>query len=389
MSNAAVEVAFFDTTLRDGAQALPDAHQFPEGAKPDIADHIAGMGVEVIEAGFPATPGDAAEVAAVAETVGQRYYPVHEWTNDGETVAQTHRSPIIAGLSRTVPSDIEATWSAVSAAARPRIHTFISTDPEHMSAKFPGKSPDDVLVMGREAVRYARMLTDEHPDATVEFSAEAASTTDEAYLERVVKEAIAQGADIINVPDTVGQRDPIWMHGFYKKVIGWVMSSSAGVTVSAHNHNDLGMAAANSVMLVRAASDYVREYGQSVKVQMEGTVCGLGERAGNADMFSMAGGVFKFAPDMGVPVRWRFNPGRSVAVARMVMGYAGYEVDRQTPIVGSDTFVHRSGIHSDGVIKGGYQIYTPHDPKFWGHGEAAVHEDGRYQGRRGREAVAR
>lgn len=387
MSHAAVEVAVFDTTLRDGAQALPELHQFPEGAKPEIAEQLAQLGVPVIEAGFPATPGDAVEVGAVAKSVGQTDYPVQRWQSDAHEGDQASYTPVIAGLSRTTFGDIEATWGAISDARYPRIHTFISTDPEHMHAKFPDKSPDEVLVMGREAVRYARMLTDGHPDSSVEFSAEAASTTDEAYLERVVKEMVAQGADIINVPDTVGQRDPIWMHDFYAKVIRWVMAESTDVTISAHNHNDLGLAVANSSMLVHAAAKYAHEHDERVKVQIEGTVCGLGERAGNADIFPVVGGLYKFTPDMAVPVEWQFNPGNAVQAARVVMGYAGLEVPRQSPVVGSDTNVHRSGIHSDGVIKGGYHIYTPHDPKFWGHEHDAQHENGRYQGRRGKAAI--
>lgn len=387
MSHAVVEVAIFDTTLRDGAQALPDANQFPEGAKPDIAEEIAGLGVGVIEAGFPATPGDAAEVLAVAKSVGQTEYPVQRWQNRGQDSEHASYAPVIAGLSRTTFGDIEATWGAIEGARSPRIHTFISTDPEHMAAKFPHKSPDEVLIMGREAVRYARLLTEGHEGASVEFSAEAASTTNEAYLERVVREMVAQGADVINVPDTVGQRDPLWMHDFYAKVIRWVMAESTDVTISAHNHNDLGLAVANSAMLVQAAATYAREHDQRVKVQIEGTVCGLGERAGNADIFPVAAGLFKFAPDISVPVEWQFNPGSSVRAARAVMGYAGFDVPRQSPVVGQDTNVHRSGIHSDGVIKGGHQIYTPHNPTFWGHDSEAQHEDGRYQGRRGRALV--
>jgi 2-isopropylmalate synthase len=308
------------------------------------------------------------------------------WEN-GKDAGTKYEAPVIAGLSRTSPGDIEAAWSAVSPARRSRIHTFISTDPEHMAAKFPGKSPEDVLAMGSAAVAYARSLTVGHADATVEFSAEAATTTEAGYLERVVKEAIYQGTDVVNVPDTVGQRDPFWMHGFYYRVIDWVMNSNPGVTISAHNHNDLGMAVANTNMLVRAAADYAIKHAATVRVQLETAMCGLGERAGNADVFPIAAGLFKFSPEAGVPVIWQFNPGQSVAVAREVMGYAAFEVHRQSPIVGSDTNVHRSGIHSDGVLKGGHRIYTPHDPTFWGHEASARHEDGKYQGRNGRGAI--
>jgi len=383
---ASVEITGFDTTPRDGAQSLPKEHQFPDGAKPMIADSIAELGMGVIEAGFPATPHDAEEVTNVAKTVGQTEYTVDVWQN-GEPAGQVRRSPVIAGLSRVAFSDIEATWGAVGDARRARIHTFVSTDPEHMRKKFPDKSPEQVLVMGREAVRFARDLAIGHPDATVEFSAEAASTTDMAYLERVVKETLSQGADVINVPDTVGQRDPLWMKDFYGKVIGWVMRTNPEATISAHNHNDLGLAVANTTMLAYAAVEYAHLHDQTVRIQYETTIGGLGERAGNADVFPVVASLFKFSPDMIVPVRWEFNPGRSVKTANEVMGHAGLKVGRQSPVVGSDINKHRSGIHSDGVIKGGHKLYTPLDPTFWGHESDAVHEDGKYQGNRGREAA--
>lgn len=386
MSEAAVNVEIFDTTLRDGAQALPADHQFPEGSKPEIAEQIAEFGVSVIEAGFPATPGDAEAVAEVARIVGRRDYDTISWL-DGQPRERRLTVPVIAGLSRTVTSDIEATWTAVQSAERPRIHTFISTDQEHMTAKFPGKSPQQVLEMGRAAVTYARNISAWHPGASVEFSAEAASTTDPAYLERVVKEAVLAGADVINMPDTVGQRDPFWMKDFYKRIITWTMQAG-GATISAHNHNDLDNAVPNTWALVSAAAEYAHENNRSVEVQLESTVCGLGERAGNANVFPVVAGLFKFSPDVQVPIRWQINPDRAVTTADTVMDYAGLPVPPQSPIVGGDTFVHRSGIHSDGVIKGGHAIYTPHDPRFWGHSESARHEDGAYQGRAGKAAVS-
>lgn len=387
MNRPSVEIAIFDTTLRDGAQSLPDKHQFQHGNKPLIAHNIARLGADVIEAGFPATPGDAEEVREVAAIVGASTYEVMSFQDD-RMQDPILRSPVIAGLCRVVPSDIETTWETVGSANRSRIHTFISTDPEHMRAKFPDKSPEDVLAMGMRAVGLAKEMTNDHPDATVQFSAEAASTTDLDYLERVVKEAVQYGADIINVPDTVGQRDPFWMHGFYGKVIEWATSMNPNVTVSAHNHNDLGHANANTIALMYAAVQHAAKQHQNVKIQLEGTVCGLGERAGNADLFPVAASILKFAPSMEVPVHWTFNPSDSVRVANAVMGYADLEVDRQSPVVGKDTNTHRSGIHSDGVAKGGHRIYTPHDPEFWGHSQNAVHENGRYQGNAGR-ALAR
>lgn len=386
MSIEQVEVHIFDTTLRDGAQSLPEDHQFPVGSKTEIADKIASLGVNIIEAGFPVTPGDADEVEEVARTIGNKAYSVSRW-KQAELSGEVKQPPVIAGLSRTTQGDIEATWAAIQYASRPRIHTFVSTDPEHMAAKFPGKSQAQVVNMGRDAIRMARNFADEHPGASVEFSAEAASTTDTVYLEEVIRTAVSEGADIINLPDTVGQRNPFWMKDFYSKAIEWIHSENPDVVVSAHNHNDLGMAAANSYALLLAAGDAAQKSQSRVNIQIEGTICGLGERAGNADIFTVMGEFYKFVGDLAVPVTWSFNPEKSVQIANDVMDYARFSVDRQNPIVGRDTMVHRSGIHSDGVIKGGHQIYTPHDPTFWGHSEQAVHEEGRYQGKAGRAAV--
>lgn len=383
-----VTVEFLDTTLRDGAQSLPNNHQFDTGIKLDTADKIAQLGVSVIEAGFPATASDAEEVREVAESVGNQTYEISTWNNTELDAPHAYiRQPVIAGLSRTVMPDIEATWDAVSPAARPRIHTFVSTDAEHMAAKFPNKTPDEVLQMGRTAVAFAREISTNHTGATVEFSAEAASTTDISYLEKVVKSAIDAGADVINLPDTVGQRDPFQMQKFYKRAIQWVMESNPNVVVSAHNHNDLGLAVANSYSLVRAAAKYAEKHDKEVRTQIETTICGLGERAGNADIFPMTAQLFKFSPEFNVPVEWEFNPIRSVATAASVLSQANLTVPRQNPIVGRDTNRHRSGIHSDGIIKGGHQIYSPYDPTFWGHSDLAVHEEGKYQGANGRRHI--
>ena len=381
-----VRVEFFDTTLRDGAQSLPAANQFREGAKPEIAELIANLHGGVIEAGFPRTPGDEIEVSEVAKTVGNTPYLVQNW-QDGQIVDTSYVTPTIAGLCRTREEDIDPAWSAVQYAQRPRIHTFVSTDPEHMAAKFPDKTPKQVLRMGQHAVRYARDIMQDNPLATVEFSAEAASTTDNKYLERVIKTAIDEGADIINLPDTVGQRDPFWMRKFYARAIKWAMQTNPEVAISAHNHNDIDMATVNSLALVFAAADYAAKHDTTVNIQLETTICGLGERAGNADVFPVAEGLFKFSESMPATVNWHFNPARSVATAKRVLSMGGMQVDRQSPIVGEDINTHRSGIHSDGVIKGGHGIYTPHDPTFWGHATDARHEEGRYQGAKGRAAA--
>lgn len=381
-----VTVQFFDTTLRDGAQSLPARHQFPAGSKPRIAKQIAQLGTNVIEAGFPATPEDAAEVMAVAKSVGQASFTTSAWDATGNA-SQTEFTPIIAGLSRAVRADIDATWQAIKSAKYPRIHTFVSTSDFHRQNKFPGVSRDGLIDIAVNAVAYAKEVSADHPGASIEFSAEAASTTDPIYLKQVIESAITAGADVVNMPDTVGERDPIWMRDFYHDVISWTKAASNSIVVSAHNHNDLGNAVTNSFMLVRVASEYAKQAKDDITIQIEATICGLGERAGNADMFAVMGNLFKFAEDLGVDIEWQFSPSRSVAAAHSVMQAAGFHVDRQQPIVGSDTNVHRSGIHSDGVIKGGHSMYTPFDPTFWGHQQQAVHEDGKYQGKAGRQAA--
>lgn len=392
MSKPEVCIYFFDTTLRDGDQALPEGHQFATtGNKPDIAGQIARLGVNCIEAGFPGTPHDAERVAEISRSIGQGEFLVADWRN-GEPVGETRRSIAIAGLSRAVRSDIEATWGAIEQAEEPRIHTFIATDSKHMRIKFPDKSPAKVSQMGVNAVRFAREISADHEGATVEFSAEAATTTNIHDLERVVKGVIEAGADVINIPDTEGQRSPFGMLGLYKKILGWIATANPEVVLSAHNHNDLGLAVANSLALVYAASEIAVEQKRRVPIQIESTVCGLGERAGNADIFSVAAGLFQFAPSIPADIYWQFNPGESVSVAEAVMPKipASSGVPRQSPVVGSDINVHRSGIHSNAVIKAGEgtTIYSPLDSMFWGHKKSAIIGDGNYQGALGRRFVA-
>jgi 2-isopropylmalate synthase len=384
--SAEVKIDIFDTTQRDGAQSLPEHHQFADDSKPYISDRIATLGADVIEAGFPATAGDGEEVTRVAQSVGQRSYEVQTWRN-GEVVGQSLATPVITGLSRATSGDIEATWQSVCQANRARIHTFIPTDSEHMQERFPDKTSKEIMRMGQEAIKFAKTLTEGHPDVTIEFSAEAASTTDLRFLETVVKTMLYEGADIINVPDTVGQRDPVWMYRFYRQAIKWVHSVNPDAITSGHNHNDLGQAVSNTNMLLHAAVDHAKDTNSSVAIQLETTITGIGERAGNADVFPVVAGLFRFTPDIDIPIRWRFNPGQSVDTAKSVMAEAGLEVPRQSPIVGSDINRHRSGGHSDGIIKGGHRLYTPFDPTFWGHESEAIHEDGKYQGSRGRSAI--
>lgn len=384
-----VNVSILDTTLRDGAQALPDINQFKPGSKVDVAHAIATLGVSVIEVGMAATEGDTEEIREIARTVGRQKFEVGKWSNNKVYTSSRFdwRIPTISVLTRALPQDIEIACDSVNAAFSPRVHVFIPTDKDHIAAKFGDNDSQKVLRMINDGVVRARNMVAGNRFGCVEFSPEIATTTNSKVLEQAVKTAVAAGAMVINVPDTVGQRDPFWMRNFYYHVIDWVMSENKDAAISAHNHNDNGMAVANTFALVSAASEYSNTFNVPVRVQLETTVCGLGERAGNADIFPVAAGLWKFASEQPSQTSWQFNPQNSVRVARQVMESAGMVVPAKSPIVGSDTFVHRSGIHSDGVIKGGHRLYTPHDPTFWGHATNAVHEDGKYQGKRGRQAA--
>ncbi len=409
IKEARVNIAYFDTTLRDGAQSLPQHRQFRPGTKPIIAGAIAEVGIDVIEAGFPSTPKDFDPVMAVARTVGNNSYTVGKWRN-GKPVGESTQTPRIAGLSPSTRDAIAKTYTAVSPAQRARLHVFIPTDAEHMKAKFKDKEPEDIFAMGRQAVAFATELAATHPDMDVEYSLEAWSTTETEVAERVIKDGLNSGATIINLPDTVGQVDPWSIRDMYKQAIGWVMQTNPYATISAHPHNDLGLAVANSQALVFAAADYSAESGKPVNIQLETTFCGVGERAGNADLFPIVAGIFKFSQQrkFPVPLEWQFNPNNAVSRAQTVlnetesrmeriarlatMGIIDFRpllINRQSPIVGRDTNVHRSGIHSDGILKGGYRIYTSWHPTFWGHKNNAEHEDGDFQGTNGRLHLTR
>ncbi|KUK38886.1 MAG: 2-isopropylmalate synthase, partial [Synergistales bacterium 54_24] len=237
-------VRIFDTTLRDGEQA--PGINLNTAEKLQIARQLAQLKVDVIEAGFPAaSPGDLEAVKAIASEV---------------------KGSVIAGLARTRKGDIEAAWEAVRPAEHPRIHVFIATSDIHMEHKLK-MSRQQVLDEVRNAVSYAKSFTDD-----VEFSAEDASRSDPAFLIQVFKAAAECGATTLNIPDTVGYAVPQEFAAFVKEIIDGV-GTPPGVIWSVHCHNDLGLAVANSLAAV-----------QSGVRQVEGTINGLGERAGNASL---------------------------------------------------------------------------------------------------------
>ncbi|MDI3280721.1 MAG: 2-isopropylmalate synthase [Bacillota bacterium] len=319
MSEVERQVRIFDTTLRDGEQTPGVSLNVEE--KVEIARQLERLGVDVIEAGFPiASPGDFAAVQAVARQV---------------------RGPVIAGLARAVKGDIDRAWEAIREAERPRIHTFIATSPLHMERKLR-KSPEEVLAMAVEAVRYARSLT---PD--VEFSAEDATRSEPEFLARVVAAAIEAGATTINIPDTVGYTLP----AEFARLLTYLreaVPALAEVTLSVHCHNDLGLAVANSLAAVQAGAN-----------QIECTINGLGERAGNAALEEVVMALRTRSDLFGV--RTGIVTEQIYRTSRLVSSLTGVPVQPNKAIVGANAFAHESGIHQDGVLKDRrtYEIMTP------------------------------
>ncbi|NLE73091.1 MAG: 2-isopropylmalate synthase [Actinobacteria bacterium] len=303
-------VIFFDTTLRDGEQS-PGISLNRED-KLEIAHQLVRTGVDVIEAGFPATsPGDFEAVQAIAQQVS---------------------GAVVCGLARCVESDIYTCWDAIKDAERPRIHTFISTSDVHLEHQIK-KSYDEVVDVARQMVRLSASLC----SGDVEFSAMDATRSNRAFLARVLQAAIEEGATTINVPDTVGYTLPTE----YASLIDYLYDKVAGldrVVLSVHCHNDLGLAVANSLVAV--------ERGAS---QVEVAVNGLGERAGNAALEEVAMALVTRRDLMKRPCN--IITTEIARTSRLVANLTGYVVQSNKAVVGKNAFAHESGIHQDGVLK--------------------------------------
>ena len=309
----------FDTTLRDGEQSPGCSMNLDEKLR--VAHALATLGVDIIEAGFPiASPGDFEAVHRIASEV---------------------KGPVIAGLARAHPKDIERAAEAVKPAGQARIHTFIATSPIHMQAKLR-MQPDEVVAMAVTAVKQARSLVPE-----VEFSAEDAGRSEMDFLCRIVEATIAAGARVINIPDTVGYMTPQEFGGRIKELRERVPNSDKAI-FSVHCHNDLGLAVANSIAAVENGAR-----------QVECTINGLGERAGNASLEEVVM-ILRTRSDR-YAIETGIDTTKIVPTSKLVSQITGMPVQANKAIVGANAFAHESGIHQDGMLKHQktYEIMTP------------------------------
>jgi len=321
MSHDPARIVIFDTTLRDGEQA--PGFSLDVEAKVALARALDGLGVDVIEAGFPiASPADAEAVKRIAEQV---------------------RRPAIAALARCRRQDIEEAAKALEPAERPRIHTFLATSDLHLSRKLR-ISREACLEAIIDAVRFARRFTDD-----VEFSAEDATRSDRDFLCRVIEAVIREGCTTVNLPDTVGYTTPDEIREFFADVRARAFNADRAV-FSAHCHDDLGLAVANSLAAIQGGAR-----------QVECTINGIGERAGNAAMEEIVMALRvrsnRLPYDTGVRATGLYD------ASQLLSKLTGEPVQANKAIVGRNAFAHEAGIHQDGVLKepSTYEIMRPQD----------------------------
>jgi 2-isopropylmalate synthase len=325
-------VKIFDTTLRDGEQS-PGA-TMTSAEKLEVAHNLARLGVDIIEAGFPAaSPDDLEAVRRIATEVGN--------PPAGDPNAKV---PTIAGLARANKLDIDKAWEAIQGAQKPRIHTFLATSQIHMKHKLK-MDPEEVVQRVSEMVAYAKTLC-----ADVEFSPEDAGRSDPEFLYVVLGEAIKSGATTLNIPDTVGYTTP----DEYYKLIDGIMKHTPGmhegITVSVHCHDDLGLATANALAGIQAGAR-----------QAEVTMNGIGERAGNTSLEEVVMALKTRHPvfqlETGIETQ------QLSRMSKLVSNYTGMVVQPNKAIVGANAFAHEAGIHQDGMLKHQttYEIMRPED----------------------------
>jgi 2-isopropylmalate synthase len=330
VSNPEGYVRIFDTTLRDGEQC-PGA-TMTSAEKLEVARALARLGVDVIEAGFPAASADdLAAVRAIAEGVGAR----------GVEGRPASEPPIICGLARASRGDIDRAWEAVKGAAHPRVHTFLATSELHMKHKLR-MSPAEVIARVEEMVAHAKSLCED-----IEFSPEDAGRSDPQFLYEVLTRAIRAGATTLNIPDTVGYTTPDEFGALIRGIRDNVPGIE-GVIISVHCHNDLGLATANALSGILAGAR-----------QAEVTINGIGERAGNTSLeevvMTLATRAAKFDLRTGIDTTQLFR------LSRLVSSVTGMVVQPNKAIVGANAFAHESGIHQDGMLKhqATYEIMLP------------------------------
>lgn len=313
------KIDIFDTTLRDGEQSA--GINLNTAEKIEIAKQLERLGVTIIEAGFPASsPGDFEAVNRIAGTV---------------------KNSIVTGLARCVQKDIDTTWEAIRIAEQPHIHVFLATSPIHMEYKLK-KSPDQVVEQAVEAVKYAKKFF-----PLVQWSAEDGFRSDRDFLVRIIEKVIEAGATTINVPDTVGYASP----QEYGELFTFLRENVRGadkVKFSAHCHDDLGMAVANSISAIQHGAD-----------QVECTINGIGERAGNASLEEI--GVAMHIRNDLYQVETGLNLKEIKRTSQLVSRLTGVVIQPNKAVVGKNAFAHESGIHQDGVLKHKetYEIISP------------------------------
>jgi len=314
------QVQIFDTTLRDGEQ-VPGC-KLNTDQKLIIAKQLDLLGVDVIEAGFPiSSPGDFNSVVEISKLV---------------------KNATVCGLTRANKNDIDAAAQALKHAVKPRIHTGIGTSDSHIKFKF-NSTPEKIIERAKDAVKYAKTFVED-----IEFYAEDAGRTDNEFLARICEEVIKSGATVLNIPDTTGYCLPE-EYGAKMKYLKENVKGIDNVTLSCHCHNDLGMATANSIAGI-----------QNGARQIECTINGIGERAGNTALEEVVM-IMKQHPYLNLDTN--INTQLLYSTSQMVQHHMGISVQPNKAIIGENAFAHSSGIHQDGVIKNRetYEIMNPHD----------------------------
>jgi 2-isopropylmalate synthase len=331
-------IYIFESSLREGEQAAGGGLSAQNKLK--IAQQLERLGVDIIEAGFPiSSPGELEAVKLVASKI---------------------KKCTVAGLARSLKKDIDACWEALKKAKHPRIHVFLATSEIHMKYKFK-KAREEILKMAVDSVKYAKKYTN-----NVEFSPEDASRTEPEFLCKVVEAVIEAGATVVNIPDTVGYALPTEMYNVIKSIKEKVPNIHKAI-ISVHCHNDLGLATANSIAAIEAGA-----------TQVECTVNGIGERAGNASLEEIVMAI-KTRKNL-LNKTTAINRKEIYRTSRLVSRLTGLYVQPNKAIVGDNAFAHSAGIHIDGILKDRrtYEIIKPQDVGFEGHKIVLTARSGRH-----------